>query len=93
MGLLLLTFVHKPEIVQLDILVLLWLLAYVWLMLHNLFSGLNERLNMSEVLFWLFVFSISISTVIIFENHKIELYQRKQFADRLAQQMSISSGA
>ncbi|MFI5156357.1 MAG: sensor histidine kinase, partial [Chitinophagales bacterium] len=90
-GLLLLTFVHKPEIVQLDILVLIWLLAYVWLMLRNLFSGLNERLNMSEVLFWLFVFSTSISTVIIFENHKIELYQRKQFADRLAQQMSISS--
>jgi signal transduction histidine kinase len=87
-GLLLLTFVqNKTAVVQLDMVVLVWLLAYVWLMLRNLFSGLNENLNMSEVLFWLFVFSISIATVIIFENHKIELEQRQQFANRLSDQM------
>ena len=85
-GLLLLTFYHKPRVVQLDILVLAWLLAYVWLMLRNMFSGLNEHLNVSEVLFWLFVFSISISTVIIFENHKIELTQRKLWAEKISQE-------
>jgi len=90
-GLLLLSFVHKPEIVQLNILVLVWLLAYVWLMFRNLFSGLNQKLNVSEVLFWLFIFSISISTVIIFENHKIELDQRKQFANRISEQMDPTS--
>jgi two-component system, NtrC family, nitrogen regulation sensor histidine kinase NtrY len=90
-GLFLLSFVHKTRIVQLNILVLIWLLAYAWLMLRNLFSGLNVRLNVSEVLFWLFIFSISISTIIIFENHRIELDQRKQFANRLSRQMDPTS--
>jgi two-component system, NtrC family, nitrogen regulation sensor histidine kinase NtrY len=90
-GLLLLTFVHNTEIVELDIFVLLWLLIYTWLMLRNLFSGLSIRLNASEVLFWLFIFSMSIATVIIFENRKIELEQRKRFADRLAKQNDPTS--
>jgi len=90
-GLLMLTFNHTTAIVELDLLVLLWLLLYVWLMLRNLFSGLNTRLNTSEVLFWLFVFSISISLVIIFENRKIELEQRKSFAERLEEEEDPTS--
>ena len=90
-GLFLLSFAHKTEIVQLNMLVLIWLLAYTWIMLRNLFSGLDEKLNASEVLFWLFVFSISITTIIIFENHKIELEQRRGLANRLAEQVDPSS--
>jgi len=90
-GLLLLTFSHDTAIVELNIYVLIWLLVYVWIMLRNLFSGLNYRLNVSEVLFWLFVFSISMSVIIIFENRKIELEQRKRFADRIAEQLDPSS--
>ncbi len=55
-GLLLLTFVQNPEIVELDIFVLLWLLGYVWLMQRRIFFDLRFRLNVSEVLFWLFIF-------------------------------------
>ncbi|HTQ28469.1 MAG TPA: HAMP domain-containing sensor histidine kinase, partial [Puia sp.] len=90
-GLLILTFNPNVQLVELDIFVLLWLLLYVWLMLRNLFSGLNNRLNVSEVLFWLFVFSISMSVVIIFENSKIELVQRRRFAERLAEQEDPTS--
>jgi two-component system, NtrC family, nitrogen regulation sensor histidine kinase NtrY len=90
-GLLMLTFNKNTKIVELDIFVLVWLLLYVWLMLRNLFSGLNNRLNVSEVLFWLFVFSISISVIIIFENRKIEYEQRKSFAERLAEQEDPTS--
>jgi len=90
-GLSLLTFSHDTAKVELNIYVLLWLLLYVWIMLRNLFSGLNYRLNVSEVLFWLFVFSISMSVIIIFENRKIELEQRKSFADRIAEQMDPTS--
>lgn len=90
-GLLILTFNHNTEIVELDIFVLLWLLVYAWLILRNPFSGINYRLNVSEVLFWLFVFSISISVIIIAENRKIELEQRKSFANKLAERVDPSS--
>jgi len=90
-GLSLLSFSHDTSKVELNIYVLLWLLVYVWIMLRNLFSGLNYRLNVSEVLFWLFVFSISMSVIIIFENRKIELEQRRGFANRIAEQLDPSS--
>jgi len=90
-GLSLLTLSKNSEVIQLDIFVLVWLLIYIWLMKRQLFSGLNLRLNVSEVLFWLFIFSVSISTVIIFENHKIELEQRMRTAERLSEEADPSS--
>jgi two-component system, NtrC family, nitrogen regulation sensor histidine kinase NtrY len=85
-GLLVLTFVQRAETVELDILVLLWLLGYVWLMQRRIFFDLRFRLNVSEVLFWLFIFSISISAVILFENRKIEEGTRQDSAERLGKQ-------
>ncbi len=92
LGLLLLTFsVKNPELVSVDVIILIWVLVYVWLMQRKLFSSLNLRLNVSEVLFWLFIFSASISAIIFFENKKIELEQRKQTAERLSEQSDPSS--
>jgi two-component system, NtrC family, nitrogen regulation sensor histidine kinase NtrY len=90
-GLMLLTFPTKSTLVELDIYVLLWLLCYLWLMIRNMISGLQFKLNISEVMFWLFIFSGSITVIIIFENRKIELEQRRSFADRLAEQADPSS--
>jgi len=90
-GLGLLTFYSKTRLVELDIYVLIWLLCYLWLMIRNMITGLRFRLNISEIMFWLFIFSGSISVIIIFENRKIELEQRKSFADRLAAQVDPSS--
>jgi len=90
-GLAYLTVHNKSNLVELEIYVLIWLICYLWLMIRNLFSALHFRLNISEVLFWLFIFSGSISVIIIFENRKIELEQRKSFADRLAEQLDPSS--
>ncbi len=90
-GLLVLTLIHSTAVVELDVFVLIWLLIYVWLMQRTLFSGLNARLNISEVLFWLFVFSVSISAVVIAENRKIELTQRRRTAERLSEQADPSS--
>jgi len=92
LGLLLLTFTLKnPELVSVDVIILIWLMIYVWLMQRKLFSSLNLRLNVSEVLFWLFIFSASISTIIFFENKKIEIEQRKRTAQRLSEQADPSS--
>jgi two-component system nitrogen regulation sensor histidine kinase NtrY len=90
-GLMLLTFPSKTTLVELDIYVLIWLLCYLWLMIRNMISGLQFKLNVSEIMFWLFIFSGSISVIIIFENRKIELEQRRSFADRLAEQIDPSS--
>ncbi|HXB96166.1 MAG TPA: HAMP domain-containing sensor histidine kinase, partial [Puia sp.] len=86
-----LTFIHGTETVELDIFVLAWLLAYVWLMQRRIFFDLRFRLNVSEVLFWLFIFSTSISAVILFENRKIEEEQRRRMSERLADQANPES--
>ena len=91
MGLLLLTFIHNTITVELDIFVLIWLLAYVWLMQRRVFFNLRFRLNVSEVLFWLFIFSTSISAVILFENRKTEEDNRRRTTERLAEQADPTS--
>ena len=91
MGLLLLTFIKNTDVVELDIYVLIWLLGYVWLMQRRIFFDLRFRLNVSEVLFWLFIFSTSISAVILFENRKMEEGQRREMAERLGEQSNPNS--
>lgn len=90
-GLLFLTFAPNPNIVELNLFVLLWLVGLMWMMQQQVFSGLRFRLNVSEVLFWLFVFSFSIAAVIVSENRKIELAQRKLFAEKLSLQADPSN--
>ncbi len=77
--------------VELNLYTLLWLLLFMWLMQQKIFAGLNYRLNVSEVLFWLFEFSFSMAAVILFENGKIEFEQRKRFAEKLASQADPSN--
>jgi len=91
MGLLWLTFIKSTDMVELDIYVLIWLLGYVWLMQRRIFFDLRFRLNVSEVLFWLFIFSTSISAVILFENRKMEEGQRREMAERLGEQSNPNS--
>jgi signal transduction histidine kinase len=91
-GLLILTFTNNNSVVELNLYVLLWFLLFLMMIQQQLFSGLRFRLNVSEVLFWLFVFSFSIAAVIIFENRKIEFEQRKRFAEKLSLQADPSGG-
>lgn len=90
-GLVILTFTRNKSVVELNLYVLIWLITYILMMQLKIFSGINARLNISEVLYWLFVFSFSIAGVIIFENQKIELEQRKLFAEKLSLRADPSS--
>jgi len=90
-GLVILTFTHNTSVVELNLYVLIWLICYILMMQLKIFSGINSRLNISEVLYWLFVFAFSIAGVIIFENKKIEFEQRKQFAEKLSLRADPSS--
>jgi two-component system nitrogen regulation sensor histidine kinase NtrY len=90
-GLVILTFTRNTSVVELNLYVLIWLICYILMMQLKIFSGINSRLNISEVLYWLFVFAFSIAGVIIFENKKIEFEQRKQFAEKLSLRADPSS--
>jgi two-component system nitrogen regulation sensor histidine kinase NtrY len=90
-GLGILTFTRNTAVLELNLYVLIWLVIYILMMQQKIFSGINSRLNISEVLYWLFVFSFSITGVIIFENQKIELEQRKSFAEKLSLRADPSS--
>ena len=90
-GLAILTFTRNTSVLELNLYVLIWLVVYIWMMQRKLFSGLRSRLNISEVLYWLFVFSFSIAAVIVFENKKIEFEQRKLFAEKLSLRADPSS--
>lgn len=86
LGLMVLTFTKDTAVVELNLFVLIWLLCFIALMNLELFSGLHFQMNVSEVLFWLFVFSFSIAAIIVSENRKIEEVQRRLFAEKLSQQ-------
>jgi signal transduction histidine kinase len=83
-GLILLTLIRNTSYIEMNIYVLIWLLAYLWFMQQQTASAAGFKMAVSEVLVWLFIFSASISTVIIAENKKIELEQRKSSAEKLA---------
>jgi two-component system nitrogen regulation sensor histidine kinase NtrY len=90
-GLGILTFTKDSSVLELNLYVLIWLVIYILMMQQKIFSGINTRLNISEVLYWLFVFSFSITGVIIFENKKIEFEKRKLFAEKLSLRADPSS--
>jgi two-component system, NtrC family, nitrogen regulation sensor histidine kinase NtrY len=90
-GLILLTVIQSNSFVQLNIYVLVWLLLYVWFMQQHFVTGNDFKFAISEVLVWLFVFSFSISAIIIIENQHIELEQRKHGAEKLSDQADPTS--
>ena len=90
-GLLYLTFLLGYDSFRLSSYSLIWLLLYIWLMKKNVFAGLFRKLNVSAVLFWLLFYSISVSLIILSENQKIELEQRKGAAEKLSLQASPTS--
>lgn len=83
-GLVLLSVVRSYSFVQLNIYVLIWLLAYVWFMQQHIVAGYDFKLAISEVLVWLFIFSFSIASIIVIENKRIELQERMRYAEKLS---------
>ena len=90
-GLTILSFTKNTTVVELNLYVLAWLALYIWMTQLKILSGLRSRLNISELVYWLFVFSFSIAAIIVFENRKIEFEQRKMFAEKLSLRADPSS--
>ena len=71
--------------------VLLWLLAYTWLVNRKGVLFNNIRVNIAGILSWIFVFSLSITAIMFSQNRKVEWEKRKLIADKLAVQTDPSS--
>jgi signal transduction histidine kinase len=71
--------------------VLLWLLAYTWLVNRKGVIFNRIRINIAAILSWIFVFSVSITAIMFSQNRKVEWERRKLIADKLAVQTDPSS--
>lgn len=71
--------------------VLLWLLAYTWLVNRKGVIFNRIRINIAGILSWIFVFSVSITAIMFSQNRKVEWERRKQIADKLARQTDPAS--
>jgi signal transduction histidine kinase len=90
-GLLYLTFRSGDPTVLFYLPVLLWLLIYTWLVNWQGILLNRFRINIAGILFWIFIFSGSISAIMLSENKKVEWEKRKVYADRLVEQTDPSS--
>ena len=71
--------------------ILLWLLAYTWLVNRKGVIFNRIRINIAGILSWIFVFSVSITAIMFSQNRKVEWERRRQIADKLARQTDPAS--
>ena len=82
-GLTVLTFEIDNPLLRFYMIILGWLLFYTWLLQLKRFAINKQRQSMAGALFWIFVFSVSITFIIIGANRQKEWEQRKQYALKL----------
>jgi signal transduction histidine kinase len=71
--------------------VLAWLLMYTWLVNRKGLILNRIRINIAGILFWIFIFSVSIAAIIVVENKKKEWSKRTYYVEKLADQADPSS--
>ena len=91
LGLIVLSFSYGSPYISFDLLLLLWLLLFVFLMDKNYHSLLAAKIISSKYVFWIFFFSVSITSIIVLENKKKELGYRKRFAENLSNKADPAS--
>ncbi len=90
-GLFALTLRIGHSTVLFELYLLIWLLIYLLLLNDKNLFLLSSAIISSRFIFWLFFFSIAISTVILTENSNKEIGQRKHYAEVLAIKADPSS--
>ncbi len=81
-GLILLTFRSGNSIILFHLPVLLWLLIYTLILSQEKFIINRFRITVAGILFWIFIFSISLAALILKENNQKELRVRKSIAEK-----------
>ncbi|MEO6488520.1 MAG: HAMP domain-containing sensor histidine kinase [Ferruginibacter sp.] len=67
-----------------EVYILIWLMLFLFLLNSTYLNLLASRIISSKLVFWLFFFSISITTIIIVENNERELRNRRHYAEILS---------
>jgi two-component system nitrogen regulation sensor histidine kinase NtrY len=84
-GLIILTWGYNNPLVLFYLPVLVWLLGFAFLMLNQELLMKRFRINIANTLFWIFIFSVSISAIMLTEIRKTEWNKRKIFAEKLVE--------
>ena len=90
-GLFLLTFKFGNVSVLFYLPALGWLLLYTWIVQKQGVIFSRFGINIAGILFWIFIFSLSISMIMLFENKQVEWERRKSYAEKLADQVDPTS--
>lgn len=64
--------------------VLLWLLCYTWVINRKGVIFNKVKLNIAAILSWIFIFSVSISVIMLSQNRKVERQRRLSIAEKLS---------
>lgn len=83
-GLSYISFFVSGSVVQFYVPVLFWLIIYTWLVSQQQFIVNRYQVNIAGILFWIFVFSVSLAWVILSENQIKEWNSRKIMAEKIA---------
>jgi len=83
-GLIILTFRLHSVHLSFELAVLIWLLLFLYLLNFKFLLLQAYNLVSSKFIFWVFFFSVSITSIIVFQNRTKELEERKHFAENLA---------
>jgi hypothetical protein len=70
--------------------VLCWLLVYSWLLNRKGIVINKVKINITGILAWIFLFSVSIAAIMLVEIKKVEKERRKRMAEKLAVQTDPS---
>lgn len=90
-GLLMLSFRVGHNTGGRELFVLLWLLFFLFLLNNTFLDLLASHIVSSKLVFWLFFFSISITSLIMIENSRKELRNRQHYAEILSTKADPSS--
>ncbi len=83
-GLVYLTFKLSIANPGFELFILAWLLLYILLLNRENLILSATKIATSRLIFWLFFFSVTITSVIVLENGKKELRNRKHYAETLS---------
>lgn len=90
-GLTFLTFQVNNPLLPFYIYVLGWLIIYIWISRLNKFGISEQRQSMAVALFWIFIFSVSITAIIIDANREKEWQNRIHIANKIDERTDPTS--
>ncbi|MEP7237779.1 MAG: HAMP domain-containing sensor histidine kinase [Ferruginibacter sp.] len=90
-GLLYLTFQLSISNAGFELFILAWLIIYLVLLNSDNLTLSVGKISSSRFVFWLFFFSLSITSVIVLENSKKEFRNRQHYAETLSTKADPSS--